>query len=111
MTPLELAKAYMKIFFDSKNFEELKSIFSENLDFKGPLFQSYSAQEYIDSLLASPPVDSEYQIIQAYEDSQSACLVYKFFKENRETLMSQVFWVANGRIEKIRLVFNPQDIC
>ncbi|MCG7945380.1 MAG: hypothetical protein N0C84_03450 [Candidatus Thiodiazotropha taylori] len=110
MKPIELVEQYMEIFFESKEFDSLRSIFSENLDFEGPLFKSNSAAEYIASLKSSPPVDVGYEMLAEFNTDTSVCLIYRFIKNGKSTLMAQTFWFVSGRINKIRLIFNPQEL-
>ncbi|MCG7868667.1 MAG: hypothetical protein AB2733_13400 [Candidatus Thiodiazotropha taylori] len=110
MKEIEMAKLYMEVFFESKEFDSLRSIFSENLDFEGPLFKCSSASEYIASLKSSPPVDVGYEMVADFNNDTSVCLIYRFIKNGKSTLMAQTFWFVSGRINKIRLIFNPQEL-
>ena len=110
MKALELAKKYLVIFFQTQKFDSLYDIFSENLDFEGPFFKSQKAKVYIDSLTESPWEACEYEILQEYGASNSACLIYKFRKGDKSTIMAQTFECSNGKIEKIRLIFNERDL-
>lgn len=104
--PLELANQYMQIFYGTQSLGALYDLFADNLLFKGPFFEFDSAIAYIESLRADPPKDCEVRIIKAYEDDDSACLVYEFVKPGVTTLMSQLFEIENGKICKILLVFD-----
>ena len=106
MSPLELALKYMKIFYSGKDLDDLYQLFSNEFSFKGPYFEFDSAEEYINSLKSDPPVDLEYSIIQSYENTTSACLVYQFLKSGVSIAMAQQFDVSNGKIDKILLIFD-----
>jgi hypothetical protein len=106
MSPLELALKYMKIFYSGKDLDNLYQLFSNEFSFKGPYFEFDSAEEYINSLKSDPPVDLEYSIIQSYENTTSACLVYQFLKSGVSIPMAQQFDVSNGKIDKILLIFD-----
>ncbi|MES9969678.1 MAG: hypothetical protein ABW092_06555 [Candidatus Thiodiazotropha sp.] len=110
MKTIELAKKYLDIFFVTHDFDALYEIFHEQLDFKGPLFESSNATDYISSLAADPPIDCEYELVGEYDSGESACLVYDFTKAGKATLMAQIFWSDGTRISKIRLVFDPTKI-
>ncbi|WP_281559826.1 hypothetical protein [Thalassomonas sp. RHCl1] len=110
MNTIELAKKYLDVFFKTQEFDSLYEIFDEELDFKGPFLQSYSAKAYIESLKAAPWESCEYEIREEYENSNSACITYLFRKGRKCTLMSQQFWGTNGKINKVRLIFNAADI-
>ena len=106
MSPLELAQKYMDIVFTSGDFNQLRHILSDDLQFRGPLFNFDTADEYINSMQSAPPKDFEYEVIRAYENNSSACLVYKFSKPGISTTMTQVFETDNDKIKSILLVFD-----
>ena len=106
MGPLELANQYMDVIYGGKLPDLLHEILSKDCRFKGPLYEFNSAAEYIDSLKTDPPVDVDYELIEAFENDKSACLVYQFKKASISTPMTQVFEVVEGKISKILLVFD-----
>ena len=108
MAPLKLANRYMEVFYGEEPIECLTEIFSEKFSFKGPFHEFNTSEEYIESLKSDPPVGVEYKIIEAYENENSACLVYQFSKPGMSTIMSQMFEVANGKISGIILVFDTK---
>ncbi|MEE8462361.1 MAG: nuclear transport factor 2 family protein [Acidobacteriota bacterium] len=106
MKPMELALKYMEIFFCGEDIDELSHLFAEDLTFRGPLYETNSAQDYINSLKSDPPRGFAYEIIGSFEDSSSARLVYRFTKPGVSTLMAQLFEVRDDKISKIVLVFD-----
>ncbi len=110
MNKIELARKYLHIFCESKEFDSLGALFDEHLDFQGPFYKFSSAFDYIDALKASPPVDVSYEIVEEFGNENSVCIIYKFSKRSKSTLMAQTFWFSSGRINKIRLIFNPKEI-
>ncbi len=106
MTPLELAEKYMNCVFKTRDFEELKTILSDDLQFGGSFYNFESADQYINSLRNDPPEDFEYEIIKRYADTSSACLVYQFSKPGVSTCMAQVFETTDGKISRILLIFD-----
>ena len=110
MKEIDIAKKYLEIFFESKDFDSLARLFDKNLDFKGPFYEFGSAHDYIESLKSSPPIDVSYKIVEEFSSQNSVCIIYNFTKNGKSTLMSQTFWFADGRIKKIRLIFNPEEI-
>ena len=110
MKTIELAKKYLDIFFITHDFDSLYEIFDEKLDFKGPIFESNNANDYISSLVGDPPKNCEYELVGDYDNGESVCLVYNFTKAEKATLMSQIFWSNGEKITKIRLVFDPTKI-
>jgi len=106
MRPLELAQKYMDIVFSTGNFDQLRRILTNNLQFRGPLYNFDTAEDYISSMQADPPKDFKFQVLKSYEDSSSACLVYKFSKPGVSTIMTQTFDTDNNKIKSILLVFD-----
>jgi hypothetical protein len=104
--PKDLAEIYMKSFFGFEPLEAMRPILAEDLVFEGPFLNSFTAKEYLDSLHANPPVDVHYIIEKAYQDENSACLVYQFIKPGVNTRMAQTFEIEDGKIHKIKLVFD-----
>ena len=101
---------YMETFFRTSDFHSLFDIFSNDLKFNGPLYQFDCAEDYINSLIESPPVDCDFEIVDEYVNKNSVCLIYNFVKGNKQTLMAQTFLIEAGLIKSIMLIFNVQDI-
>ena len=106
MTPLELAQKYMDYIFKSGDFEGLERLLADDLQFRGPLYNFDTANDYVNSLRADPPLGFDYEIIRTYVDNSSACLVYKFSKPGVTTTMVQTFETDNKKIKSILLVFD-----
>lgn len=106
MRPLELAQKYMDIIFSAEDYDQLKYILADDLQFRGPLYSFDTASDYIGAMQANPPTDFKYQILHSYEDDISACLVYRFSKPGVSTIMVQTFDIANNKIKGIRLIFD-----
>jgi len=109
MNNLETAKQYMEIFYSGKNLNRLRNLFCDKLYFEGPFFQFTSANDYINSLEVSPPVNFKYKILHCYEDKNSVCLIYSFTKADISTNMMQRFVFKNGKISEILLIFDTSD--
>ena len=109
MTNLEIALKYMDILFSGGDLDELSVIFSDHLQFEGPLYRFDSASDYITSLKADPPVDFEYKLIRVFEAAGSVNLIYEFTKGKILTPMSQLFEFENGKICRILLIFDTAD--
>ena len=106
MTALELANKYMECVFKTGDWEELRKILSNDLKFRGPLFNFDSADAYVTSLQKDPPVNFEFEIMNCYTNEDSVCLIYQFSKPGVSTIMSQTFEVLDGKIKSILLVFD-----
>lgn len=106
MKKLELAKRYLDIVFKTGVMEDLRSLLAEDLNFDGPFYKYKSANNYIDSLKKDPPKGFKYEIIKAYEDDSSVCLIYNFSKPGIKTVMSHSFEFEKGKIKKVLLVFD-----
>ena len=104
-SPLDLALEYMAHFF-SGNISGLRHVLAADLSFAGPFHSFHSAEAYLASLEADPPVGCSYEVLSTFETPSAVCLVYRFTKPGVSTTMAQVFEVADGKIRKIRLVFD-----
>tara|TARA_Y100001972_G_C7431222_1_gene222011 strand:+ start:69 stop:428 length:360 start_codon:yes stop_codon:yes gene_type:complete len=107
-SPRQLAQEYMRIFFESHDFDRLLEICAPDLQFDGPFFEGNTAREYVDSLRHGPPVDCGYDLLFEFYDATHAHLVYDFIKGQIRTPMSQTFEVDDGLIQKIKLIFDTE---
>ena len=108
MDHLKTVEKYMKILFSGGDLEELKQIFTVDLHFKGPLFQFESADSYLKSLLADPPIGFHFEMINTFANDSTVCIVYNFSKGELHTPMVQVFDFRNELICSIRLIFDSK---
>ncbi len=106
MSPLSLAKNYMSSFFGDALLADMRSVLADDLEFIGPFYRFNRADDYIASLEENPPEGVSYQIIQEYENDASCCIIYSFKKTGVDTVMAQLFEVNEGKIAKIRLIFD-----
>lgn len=107
---ISFIQKYFEIFFRSHDFNELYTIFSENLTFEGPLYQFSSAEGYINSLKDSPAINCSYEIIEQFEDNEKVNVIYLLRKGNTEKLISQLFQFKDDLIVKIILIFDTSNI-
>ena len=96
----------MDIFFSGTDVSVLRHVLAPDLSFIGPFYTFHSAEDYIASLQADPPVGSGYELLGSFESESAACLMYRFTKPGISTTMAQLFEVGDGRIRKILLVFD-----
>jgi hypothetical protein len=96
----------MDIVFSTGDFDQLRHILADNLQFRGPFYSFDTAGDYIKSMQADPPKNFKYQELKSYEDSSSACLVYKFSKPGVSTIMTQIFDIDNNKIKRTHLIFD-----
>ena len=108
MSPVNLAKKYMEVMFSGSDLDQLRPLFGEPFLFEGPFFTFESAEDYIRSLKADPPVEFKYKLLKSWEDDSSACLIYQFSKPGISTPMMQWFEVKSGKINKILLIFDSK---
>lgn len=106
MTPLDVALKYLDIFFSGQDYDRLKEVLSENLKFRGPFYEFDSAQDYIDNLIADPPIHASFKIIKTFEFASSVNIIYAFSKASISTEMSQLFEIRNHKITSILLIFD-----
>ena len=103
-----MALRYLNIFYSGENIGHLNDVLAEDLSFSGPLYKFNTAKDYINSLKKDPPRGMSYQIIKSFEDKNSACIIYKFYKGNISTTMAQIFEVKDEKISKINLIFDTK---
>lgn len=108
-TALELANAYMSIFYHEGDLEKLRAILADDLYFSSPLYTCHSAEDYIKVLLNDPPQDIHYEMLHVLESDNTACLIYNFIKDSTHTIMSQLFEGKDGEISRITLVFDARQ--
>ena len=106
MKPLDLAFRYMDIVFAGDRIDNLSYLLADKFTFCGPFYEFNSAESYINSLKADPPVGFNYSPIATFEDKSSACLIYQFSKPGISVPMAQIFQIANGKISNILLIFD-----
>jgi len=106
MKATNIALKYMEIFFSGINPERLFEILTEDLIFVGPFYRFNSSVDYVNSLLADPPVNCKYKIIKIFENESMVNLIYEFSKPAVRTMMSQMFEFRNNKINKITLIFD-----
>ena len=106
MNKRSIIKKYFEILFSNNNLDELSTIFSKNLKFRGPFYQFNSAKAYIESLKANPPTDFKYQIIDIFEKENKVAVFYIFSKGDIKTPMAQFFELEENLIVSILLIFD-----
>jgi hypothetical protein len=106
MGPLDLARKYMAILFEQGDLSELDQVLANTLYFSGPFYEFHTANAYIEALKSGPPRDFQYEMIAAYENDTTACLMYQFQKPGVSVPMAQYFEVKDDRISRILLVFD-----
>ena len=110
MNAKRLASRYMHIIFENGDLDELYRILHPALRFEGPLFSFASAEEYIEALKHSPPEHFGYDILHAFEQGSTACLIYRFTKPGVATTMAQTFEVHHNQITRIHLIFDSSAL-
>ncbi len=108
MNSTELALKYMAAFYGDSPLESMKPLLASDLVFEGPFHTSKTGDAYFESLAKNPPKDVKYQILEVYEKETSACLIYQFSKPGVETTMVQTFEINDGKITKIKLIFDTR---
>lgn len=108
--PIDLVQKYMDCFFGHSPLHKMRSLLAEDLIFEGPLHRSCSARSYLEALDSDPPSDVHYEIEEVYESENSVCLIYQFSKPGVATRMAQTFEIRDGKICRIRLVFDTRGL-
>ena len=107
MKPLDIVQKYLASFYGEAPLEEMKSLLADDLSFKGPFYEFDSAKAYFAALVADPPRDTSYRILNTYQKGNLVCLIYQFSKPGVETTMVQIFEIMGDKIARIRLIFDP----
>lgn len=110
MKPLKIALTFLDIFYHEDNIELLRELLHYDLVFEGPMYEFTSADDYLESLKQDPPVGMDYRILKSFADDTGVCLFYEFSKNEGghviRTPMAQWFEIEQGKIRRIRLVFD-----
>ena len=109
MKALGLAHRYLDIFYNGKDPAKLAEILDENFKFEGPFYKCNSADQYINALAEDPPRNMRYQIVDQFGDQESACVIYRFSKDDIKSNMVQYFRIRDHRITEILLIFDSAD--
>ncbi|MEM9024851.1 MAG: nuclear transport factor 2 family protein [Bacteroidota bacterium] len=109
MNPVERARLYLDVIFVSRAWERLRSVMTDDCSFKGPFFQFESADEYIDVMRSDPPDESEYELVETFQNESSVCVWYRFSKPDLTSMMAQRFVIRDQKIHHIDLVFDAVD--
>lgn len=105
MTNREIALKFIEYFCAAK-VECLASLLSSDLQFTGPLFSYNSAADYLAALRDDPPASADFKIMHISENTNSVAVFWQYQKETSEHAMAQLFTFENGKISKIKLVFD-----
>ena len=106
MSSWDVALKYMDIFYSGRDLERFREVLATDCTFKGPWYSCDSAQAYVNSLLADPPVRCTFKVGKLFEQGPSVNLICEFSKHNILTVMSQYSEVQNEKITNILLIFD-----
>ena len=96
----------MEAFYGLAPLKQMEVLLADDLEFDGPFYKSDTAKEYLSTLRENPPVDVHFDLEESFENSTSVCFIYRYSKPGVETRMAQTFKITNGKISRIRLVFD-----
>ena len=105
MDSKSLAKSFVECFCKA-DIEGIDSLLAKEFNLKGPLFEFYSKQDYINSLKGNLEADLEAEILSVIGDANEAAVFYKYKGE----LISQLFRCNEGGIYETVLVFDAKNI-
>ena len=108
MSNRDIALEYIKSFCDA-NINALESLFTADLQFKGPFHTFKSSKDYLESLRNDPPDKCRYNILSITENRESVVLFYEYQKPDCTILIAQLFKIDNQKIKEIVLVFDTRD--
>ena len=108
MTNRDLALEYLHCFCDG-DIDGIEPLLADELMFVGPSHTYNSTAEYIDSLRADPPENSQYDIISVTQSDDNVALFYIYYKAGKEILVGQLFKIAEEKIKAVLLVFDGRE--
>ena len=108
MRPIELGQKCIDYIFNKRDYKALEKLLAKDLHFRGPLYNFDTAKDYIKALKADPPTDFTYNMIGAYEDYSSSCLVYEYSKAGKTVTVSQIFEIENDKIQSILIIYDSK---
>ena len=106
MNKLEVVEKYFNILSSDGDLLELRNIFTESMQFIGPMFQFNFVEDYIESLVSDPPIGFSFKIIDMFEKENKIVVIYDFSKGEICTPMAQYFEFDGDLISKILLIFD-----
>lgn len=109
MRPVDLAYKYLEIFFSGRDLERLYDILADDLKFSGPFYEFTSAREYVETLVAQPPVECAYKILYVFEKGSAVNLIYEFSKPETRAKISQIFEIRDAKIAVTLLIFDSSQ--
>lgn len=102
----EAVFAYLKIFFETHEFDALSDLFGNPFSFEGPFLKTDSAEEYIAAMKSAPPTGCSYRLLHMFGRGEAVNVLYEFTKPGIRTKMSQLFEFKDGKISRILLIFD-----
>ena len=107
---LALARRYLALFESGVELERLLDLLHPALRFEGPLASFHSARDYVAALQADPPRGCRVHPLHESGDAHRACLFYELESGGARFPVAQLFDVEDGRITRIRLVFDASRL-
>ena len=92
--------------FCAGDVEGLAPLLARDLRFRGPLLESESYSEYLDSLRSDPPERCLYTVLSVTEDPDSVSIYYDCEKADGTVRIAQLFKFSNKQISELILVFD-----
>jgi len=108
MSHQELAIEFIKKFC-AGDIEGLALLLSENLQFKGPLFQFNSREAYLLSLKQDPAQPADYRVISITESPDHISIFYDYEKNEGSITIAQLFRFKDQKICEILIVFDGRE--
>jgi limonene-1,2-epoxide hydrolase len=109
----EVVMSYLKALND-QDFKAARSHLKDDMTFLAPIASHNSADTYLEGneLLRSKYGIKKvlYEVKKVFVDDDDVCVFFDFNIESATLFASGWFYVANGKISSIRVVFDPRPI-
>ncbi len=89
MNKQNIALEFLKCFC-SGNINALRTLLSEDFQFKGPFLQSNSRDEYITVLEKDKPEKCDFSVLKVFEDDEGVCIFYEYIKQESTVTIAQM---------------------
>jgi hypothetical protein len=107
----QTAKEIVLTFIDALNkedFEKAAQCLSEDMIFDGVMGKRNGAESYISDM---KKMKFKYEIEQTFENANDVCVLYNINMSGKATIFTCGWYqVAHGKIEKLKVVFDPRPL-
>jgi SnoaL-like domain len=107
MTPKQIVEKYHEA-IGKGDFETLRSLLADNLDFEGPIAKHNKPEGLINDLKGLSQIVEGMEHMKLFVDGNDVCFIYKLKSKVADAPVAEWFHIANGKIDFIRVVFDAR---